>query len=108
MKELSLSGGRERISIPFEQFYTPDFWFDDEHVDRTLNRRHQETVARIEIAPGWNQPHGKNFSLKFYSITAKGVSNFAFGVVMFIMLGLMIVAIGRTHSFHKDKLESDK
>lgn len=108
MKELSLSGGRERISIPFEQFYTPDFWFDDEHVDRTLNRRHQETVARVEIAPGWNQPHGKSFSLKIYSVTAKGVSNFAFGVVMFVMLGLMIVAIGRTHSFHKDKLESDK
>ena len=108
MKEIPLTKGRQRIAFPFEQFYTPDFWYDDEHVDRTLNRRHQETVARVEIAPGWNQPRGKKFSLKFYSITAKGVSNFAFGVVMFLMLGLMIVAIGRTHSFHKDKLESDK
>ena len=102
MKELPLSKGRQRISIPFEQFYTPDFWFDDEHVDRTLNRRHQETVARVEIAPGWNHPRGKKFSLKFYTITAKGVSNFTFGVVMFIMLGLMIVAIGRTHSYNKE------
>jgi hypothetical protein len=67
-----------------------------------LNRRHQETIARVEIAPGWNQPRGKKFALKFYAITAKGVSNFAFGVVMFIMLGLMIVAIGRTHSYNKD------
>lgn len=102
MKELPLSKDRQRISIPFEQFYTPDFWFDDEHVDRTLNRRHQETVARVEIAPGWNHPRGKKFSLKFYTITAKGVSNFTFGVVMFIMLGLMIVAIGRTHSYNKE------
>ena len=102
MKELPLAKGRQRIAIPFEQFYTPDFWFDDEHVDRTLNRRHQETVARVEIAPGWNHPRGKKFSLKFYAITAQGVSNFAFGVVMFIMLGLMIVAIGRTHSYNKE------
>ncbi len=102
MKEIPLTKGRQRIAFPFEQFYTPDFWYDDEHVDRTLNRRHQETVARVEIAPGWNQPRGKKFSLKFYSITAKGVSNFAFGAVMFIMLGLMIVAIGRTHSYNKE------
>ena len=108
MKELPLAGGRERIAIALEQFYTPDFWYDDEHVDRKLNRRHQETVARVEIAPGWNHPRGKKFSLKLYSITAKGVSNLAFGILMFIMLGLMIVAIGRSHSFHKDKLESNK
>ena len=102
MKEIPLAGGRERIAIPFEQFYTPDFWYDDEHVDRKLNRRHQETVARVEIAPGWNHPRGKNFTLKLYGITAKGVSNLAFGIVMFVMLGLTVVAIGRTHSFNKE------
>ena len=107
MKELPLAKGRQRIAIPFEQFYTPDFWFDDEHVDRKLNRRHQETVARVEIAPGWNHPRGKKFSLKIYSIVAQGVSNFAVGVVMFLMLGLMIVAIGRTHSYNKEN-ESKK
>jgi len=108
MKELPLSSGRQRISIPMEHFYTPDFWFKDEHVDTTLVDRHQETVARVEFAPGWNQPRGKEFSLVVHAITVKGLSNFTFGIVMFIMLGLMIVAIGRTHSFHKDKLESDK
>lgn len=110
MKEIPLAGGRERIAIPFEQFYTPDFWYDDEHVDRKLNRRHQETVARVEIAPGWNHPRGKNFTLKLYGITAKGVSNLFFGAVMFIMLALTVVAIGKSHSFHKeaDKAESEK
>ena len=102
MKEIPLTKGRQRIAIPFEQFYTPDFWFDDEHVDRKLNRRHQETVARVEFAPGWNQPRGKKFSLKLYSVTAQGVSNVFFGALMFIMLGLMIVAIGRTHSYNKE------
>lgn len=110
MKEIPLSKGRQRIAIPMDDFYTPDFWFEDGKVDRELNRRHQETVARVEIAPGWNQPRGQGFSLKFYSITAKGVSNFFFGALMFIMLALMVVAIGKTHSFHKEveKAESEK
>ena len=108
MKELPLTGGHQRIAVPMEQFYTPEFWYKDEHVDTSLIDRHQETVARFEIAPGWKHPRGKEFSLKFYGIFAKGLSNFAFGVVMIAMLILMIVAIGRTHSYHKDKLESDK
>lgn len=105
LKELPLVGGRQRISIPMEQFYTPDFWFDEEHVDRSLTDRHQETIARVELAPGWNHPRQKEFSLVIYGITAKGLSNFSFGVVIFIMLGLMIVAIGRSHSSgeHEDK-----
>ncbi len=106
MKELALAGGRERIAIPFEMFYTPDFWYDDEHVARELNRRHQETVARVEIAPGWNQPRGKKFSLNFYAIAAKGVSNFFFGGLMMAMLVLMIVAIGRKHSYEKSHADT--
>jgi hypothetical protein len=98
MKEIPLTEGRQRIAIPMEHFYTPEFWFKDEHVDTTMVDRHQETVARVEFAPGWNHPRGKEFSLVVYGITAKGLSNFAFGVVLFIMLGLMIVAIGRSHS----------
>lgn len=106
LKELSLKKGRQRVSVPLEQFYTPEFWFKDGNVDKKLTRRHQETVARIEIAPGWNQARGKKFSVKFYQITAKGVSNLFFGIVLFIMLILMVVAIGRSHSNHKDKVES--
>lgn len=102
MKEIPLTKGNQRISIPFEQFYTPDFWYDDNKVNRELSDRHQESVARVEIAPGWNQPRGNSFTLKVKSIQAKGLSNFAFGVVLFIMVGLFIVAIGRRHAIHKD------
>ena len=102
MKEIPLVEGRQRISIPMEQFYTPEFWFNDEHVDAALVDRHQETVARIEIAPGWNHPRGKKFSLVVHEIAVKGLSNFSFGVVLFILIGLMIVAIGRTHSYNKE------
>lgn len=102
MKEFPLQDGRQRVSIPLEQFYTPDFWFNDNHVDTTLVDRHQEAVVRLEIAPGWNQPHGQQFSLKVYSIEAKGLSNKVFGGVLFVMLVLTIVAVGRRHSEHHE------
>jgi len=98
MKELPLTGGIQRISIPLEQFYTPDFWYDDAKVSRNLDCRHHETVARVEVAPGWNQPRGKNFSLKITELQVKGLSNFTFGIVLFIMLGLFIAALGIKHS----------
>lgn len=102
MKEVPLTSGRQRISIPMVQFYTPQFWFSDNHADTSLVDRHQEAVVRLEIAPGWNQPRGKKFSLKIYSIKAKGLSNATFGGVLFIMLILTIVAVGRRHSLHHD------
>ncbi|MCF0216338.1 MAG: hypothetical protein HUK21_07690 [Fibrobacteraceae bacterium] len=105
MKELPLKEGAQRLAIPMEDLYTPDFWYEDGKVDRELNRRHQETVARLEIAPGWNQPREKKFSIKFKSITAKGVSNLAFGTVLFIFLFLTIVAIGRGHKYRHDTLK---
>lgn len=97
MKEVAVAGGRERIVIPMEQFYTPDFWFDGEHVDRDLKSRHQETMARVEIAPGWSQPRGETFTIVFYGVSAKGLSNFWFGVVLFAFLGITIVAVGFRH-----------
>jgi len=103
MKEVPLQKGRHRVAVAMEQLYTPDFWFDDAKADRELNRRHQETVARIEIAPGWNQPRGKFFSLKFYDIRAIGLSNIAFGIVLFIFLALTIVAVGRRHHFKNEE-----
>lgn len=102
LKEIPLKEGRQRVVIPMEQFYTPDFWYTDGNVDPSRNRRHQESVARVEIAPGWNQKRGQKFSLNLYSISATGVSNFGFGVVLFIILGLTIVAIGRKHSGDKN------
>lgn len=99
MKELPLTGGRQRVAIPLEQFYTPDFWYADNHVDTSLVERHQDEIVRLEIAPGWNQPRGQKFALKFYGIQAKGLSNATFGGVLFVMLILTIVAVGRKHAF---------
>lgn len=101
LKEVPLVEGRQRVVIPMEQFYTPDFWYTDGKVDPGMNRRHQETVARVEIAPGWNQKRGQKYSLVIHELSARGVSNVAFGIVLFIILGLTIVAIGRRNTGDK-------
>ena len=106
LKEIPLKAGRQRIAIPMEQLYTPEFWYENAGVDQKYNKRHQESVARFEITPGWNQPRGKEFSLKIYAITAVGVSNFYFGIVLGVFLLLTIVAVGRRHHLKNDSEES--
>lgn len=97
LKEIPVKPGQNKVDIPFEQLYIPDFWYDNLHVKRSLNRSHHESIARVEISAGWNQPRGKNFVVNVRGISATGVSNRAYGIVIFIFLGLMIVAIGRKH-----------
>ena len=103
LKEIPLKAGRQRIAIPMEQLYTPEFWYENAGVDQKYNKRHQESVARFEITPGWNQPRGKAFSVKVHSISANGVSNFYFGVVFFAFLIITIIAVGRSHKVHNDE-----
>lgn len=97
LKEIPVKQGRNKIDIPFEQFYIPDFWYDNLGVKRSLNRPHHESIARIEFSAGWKQPRGKNFVINVREITATGVSNTPYGIFLFIILGLMIIAIGRRH-----------
>jgi len=105
LKEIPVKAGRQRIAIPMEQLYTPDFWYETAGVDPKYNKRHQETVARFEITPGWNQPRGKQFTVKVYSISASGVSNFYFGAVLIAFLILTIIAVGRSHKVHNEDNE---
>ena len=97
LKEVPVKPGRNQIAIPFEQLYIPDFWYNDRGVKRSRNRPHHESVARVEISAGWNQPRGKNFAVNVREISVSGTSNRAYGIFLFIILGLMIVAIGRSH-----------
>lgn len=97
LKEVPVRTGRNKIAIPFEQLYIPDFWYDDRGVKRSRNRPHHEGVARFEISAGWNQPRGANFAVAVREVSVSGVSNKTYGIFLFIILGLMIVAIGRSH-----------
>lgn len=103
MKELPLREGRQRVAIPVEHLYTPEFWYENAKASPELTQRHMEAAARLEIAPGWNQSRGSKFSVTFYSVTARGMSNIAFGIVLGIFLVLTIVAVGRRHKILNDE-----
>ncbi|MBR4916795.1 MAG: CIA30 family protein [Fibrobacter sp.] len=104
MKEVPLEPGkRQTVAIPMEELYTPEFWYGNAGVDPKFNKRHQESVARVEIAPGWEQARGTAFALEIYGIHASGVSNFYFGIVLFAFLGFTIVAVGLRHKDHGDE-----
>ena len=102
MKELPLQKGHNRVAIPMDQLYTPDFWYNDVKTEPSNKHTHLETTARLEIAPGWNQARGKTFSLKIHRVKAIGISNFSFGVVLFIFVVLTIIAVGRRHQLKDD------
>ncbi len=106
MKELPLQKGRNRVAIPIDQLYTPDFWYEDVKTESGNKHTHMETAARLEIAPGWNQARGKSFSLKIHGIKAIGMSSFSFGIVLAIFVVLTIIAVGRRHQV-KDETERE-
>ncbi|HPW94062.1 MAG TPA: hypothetical protein PLT31_02625 [Fibrobacteraceae bacterium] len=94
IKEWVLKGGVERIAIPMEALYIPTFWYEQNNVDKKLKQKHQETVARFEITPGWNVSRDLEFSISIQSIEVKGLSNLAFGVILFFFLVIVSIAIG--------------
>lgn len=97
LKEVPVKAGNNKVAIPFEQLYIPDFWYDNLGVKRSRNNPHHENIARVEISAGWKQPRGKNFVVNVRGISVSGVSNKAYGIFLFMILGLMVVAIGRSH-----------
>ena len=97
LKEVPVKTGNNKVAIPFEQLYIPDFWYDNLGVKRSRNNPHHENIARVEISAGWKQPRGKNFVVNVRGISVSGVSNKAYGIFLFMILGLMVVAIGRSH-----------
>lgn len=94
IKEVPLKEGIQRISIPFNDFYTPDYWYSQTKTDKNWKKRHQESVAKVEITPGWNALRGVPFQLSIKSFSAKGVSNTSLGILLVFFTVLMMIAIG--------------
>lgn len=97
LKEVPLKGGRETIAIPMDDFYTPEFWFEEYGTESARNRRSLESSARIEITSGWSQPRSQRYSLKIHQLFVSGVSNLYFGVTLGLIVLVVIAAIGLRH-----------
>lgn len=94
IKEIPLKGGVERISVPMEFLRVPAWWYQQNNVNENLKQRHQGSIARFEITPGWEVKRDQDFQIEIISIEAKGLSNLAFGILLFFFLVVFSIAIG--------------
>ncbi|MCF0223612.1 MAG: hypothetical protein HUK20_05020 [Fibrobacter sp.] len=97
LKEIPLLGGRQKIAVSIEDFYTPEFWFEEYGKNASPNRRFLESAARLEITSGWSQPRGKKYSLMIRGISVSGISNLYFGIALGAAVLVIVVAIGFRH-----------
>ncbi len=94
LKEVPLKKGDNRISIAFDKFYVPDFWFAQTGADKDLVQRHKEHVARFEITPGWNAKRGVPMKFRILAISAKGTGTVELAVFLAVSVLIVIVALG--------------
>lgn len=98
LKEIAVEkSGRQRIAVPISELYVPDWWYETQKVDRSLELKHLEGAARLELSAGWKAKRGKPFSIRIYNIEAKGVSSFALGIFLFFFLAIITIAVGVRH-----------
>jgi len=90
MKELKLSG-KKRYSIAMEDFYTPDYWFEQQGVRNTNNLKRFSAVTGLEFFAGWKNPANTELELKIGSVCVEGHSNAPF-VVLVAYIGILIMA----------------
>ncbi len=94
IKEVAVSKDWQRIAIPVEDLYVPDYWYNDNGVSKNYDSKHLESVVRVEFTPGWESARGKPLSLQVRGLEVHGASNLYFGILVFWLLLLIIVAMG--------------
>jgi len=90
MKEVELTG-KKRYSIPMEQFYTPDYWFEQQNVRNANNPKRFSIVTGLELFAGWKNQANTELELKIESVCVEGHSNTPF-VLLVIYIGILIMA----------------
>jgi len=90
MKELELTG-KKRYYIPMDQFYTPDYWFEQQRVRNTNNPKRFSIVAGLELFAGWKNTPNTELELKIEGVCVEGHSNVPF-VILVAYIGILIMA----------------
>ncbi len=94
LKEVPLKKGDNRISIAFDEFYVPDFWFAQTGAGKELVQRHKEHVARFEITPGWDAKRGVPMKFRIFSVSAKGTGTVELAIFLAVSVLIVVVALG--------------
>jgi len=89
IKELNLSPGNKRYSIPMEHFYVPDYWFTQQNAKNRHNPKKFFAVTGMDIFSAWKNPANTELELKIGNICVTGASNIPF-VILIIYIGILI------------------
>lgn len=103
IKEVAISSQMQKIAIPTEQFYIPDWWYSQEGVSKDLDSKHLEKVYRIDIQPSSKTPRNVPLLLEIQSVTITGTSSRNLAILLGYLFLLMIIALGTNP--HKRKAE---
>jgi len=90
MKELKL-GGKKRYSIAMGDFYTPDYWFEQQGARDIGNPKRFSTVTGLEFFAGWKNPANAELKLKIESVCVEGHDNTPF-VILVVYICILIMA----------------
>ncbi|MCI6873825.1 hypothetical protein [Hallerella sp.] len=94
LKEIPLEQGENTITLPFEDFYVPEFWFEQTGAAKDLSQRHKEHAARFEITPGWNVKRGEPLHIRISQIAVKGTGSLELAIFLGACLSIIIVIFG--------------
>jgi len=100
IKELKLAG-KKRYSISTGDFYTPDYWFEQQKARYINNPKRFEIVTGLELFTGWKNPANTELELKIERVCVEGSGNAPF-VVLVIYLGILIMAAISVRTKHTD------
>lgn len=101
VKEFPVSTNWQRIAVPAEQFYIPDWWYAQQGVDRSLDNKHLESVRRISIQPSARSPRGVPLRLELRRLEAVGASNRNQAILLGYLFLLTLVALGTNPNWRR-------
>jgi len=93
IKELKLNPDKKRYSIPMEQFYTPDYWFEQQKVSDNHKSKRFSSVAGMELFSGWKNKTDKPLELEIKGVCLEGVNNTRFVILVIYIVILITTAI---------------
>ncbi|MCL1966369.1 MAG: hypothetical protein FWF67_00635 [Fibromonadales bacterium] len=90
MKEVEVKG-KKRYELSLNQFYTPDYWFEQQGARYINNPKRFSLVNGLELFAGWKNSANTELELKIESICVEGHGNMPF-IILVAYIGILIMA----------------
>jgi len=100
MKEVKLDG-RKRYSLPMNEFYTPDYWFEQQGARYINNPKRFSKVTGLEFFTGWKNPANTDLELKIEGMCVESHGSAPF-IILVVYILILIIAAMSIRTKHTD------